>query len=250
MKHDEMHERLLASVVTGEAKKDDPDVQRMLAECSVCREHRDDLDSIAKRLDRDARHESDMIRKIEVSAAGADTEASMEELARFARAHMESDAPSSASGNADSPDDEQAPARGVRRNWRPWLAAAAMFAAVVWIAVMWSNRDRSQGDRDVPLGARLPVAVQPVGDVDAFERFEWGGEIAADASCIVEVRDGRPGADGEIVARSEERFEAWWEPDDTAGWPDIIRWRIVVYDARKLPIARSRETTATRGSTP
>ncbi len=198
-------EELLGRIVAGELDADAAEVRAMADEPDF-EERLDEARRLARTLENAGEFERSVIAEADALEAAPGEERVLESvLAAMPEEGM--------SGPADT-----------SRMRHFWVAAAAAF--VIGFFFLRSDDEGGGLRSGETLGNRAEL-LEPSGTVQAYRDFRWSFALEAGGWYRVVVHDAETDT---VVARSPSLTEAVWEPDDTASWPDRIRWEVQPFD--------------------
>jgi hypothetical protein len=107
-------------------------------------------------------------------------------------------------------------------------AAAALILAVLWIG---GSDPGPEPNGNGPLGSGRWELVEPIGEVEAYTRFSWKGPELPGGWFELSVLGPEP--ESHSIKESGEIEALFWVPlpDETATWPETIRWELRVFNA-------------------
>jgi hypothetical protein len=234
MSHDADHETLLDALSEGTRTEDDAEARAVLASCATCRRaweaERELMDALRQgKVERDEVLQS--ARDVAAGPAGDRVEEAMR--ARIAR---------QAATTAAVPGPEAMRTIGgvrARKRWPIFALAAA--AAVIFAFFTVFVRGVREDDSDKMYAGDGPKVEAIETLPDGGLRLRWEGAIPpkAKVEAIIEGRRAA-GEPWERLVRQSISGSEWIAPVQTvAGWPDELRWRIVVLDSTGGPHSES-----------
>lgn len=224
--------RLLAAVAAGELDPRSDSVRELLDRCPGCREELREMLQITKTLDR-----AGTLEKKRLSSSLGDPANPVD------RAWVETTLRSK--GLLPKPRPE--PASRLRRlllSRRGTLIAAALLLVSIWIIQPFPRESNSPAIEPNPaspfpgsaplLGGDLQL-LDPVGEVSEWGRFRWSQDLPKGGWFVITVYEAE-GNSPRILAGPETRIEGEWQPtsEETAAWPNSIRWEVQAFDATKV----------------
>ncbi|MFN0242708.1 MAG: hypothetical protein ACKVWV_07425 [Planctomycetota bacterium] len=222
MIHDEKHDELLTLLLADDLTVDSPAARRQLEGCVRCREQWTALSRLARRIDElDSERRDVMVQAARRPRArdAVDVAAGLERL-RAAGVPTRGSVPSHAS-------------RPRRR--RRWIAVLAASLALVFALQYFVARSGSSTDH-LLLGSTHIEAVSPLGAAAVFDAFEWRYALPPGGKFELVIAD----ANAREIERKTSAENRWHgSAGETDGWPDEIRWRVIVYDAGGGTVASS-----------
>jgi hypothetical protein len=199
-------DELLAEVVLGLRREDDPPVREALAHADA-RARLADLRAVADELDAAAVRAEDVLAAAR-TISGAPGEDRVETVLRRLAA-----------------EEVASPARGGRR--RRVLPLAVLAAAAALVAVVLIVRGGGAGDEPPRLlGVDDLELVAPGASFGGDVVFQWRGELAEREHFRVHVFDASDPLAFEPVRSSPETTERRWRPSDPDDLPTEIRWTV------------------------
>jgi len=223
MQHHDTHEDRLLDLV---ASTEDPSAAFQASElsaCATCGELLEGYAHLSRALERSGRQE----RKSAQLAEGVRDAPGEELVERVLRPRLE------------NPPEPASP--GERPPKVPWLSVlGAVVAAALLVQFFlydpFSTPKESYGAQTSGGDQELEITY-PIGEVATWTGFSWEGELPPGSSFYVRVAD----LDGGLLSETKALQATTWIPeaDQTATWPDHIRWDARIMDASGIQLSRA-----------
>lgn len=222
MIHDEKHDELLTLLLADDLTVDSPAARRQLEGCVRCREQWTALSGLARRIDELESERRDVL----VQAARRPRAPGVSDVAaQLERLRARADAPGATESRSPTI---------ARPRWH-WVAALAAGLALVLALQYFAARSESSTEH-LLLGHASIEAVSPLGAAAVFETFEWRYALPPGGKFELVIAD----ANAREIERKTSAVNRWQAAaGETDGWPDEIRWRVIVYDAGGGTVASS-----------
>ncbi len=229
--HGELHEARLHALVVGDLSEDDPLLQGLLAGCSECREHLDELRAVTGLLDEVMGEERRSLAEVggNGTAPGSDrVAATLRVLAARSSAQAHEGPAMPPSGAERAPSARAKPAMfGLRV-----AAAAAAVVATGWVVRLLLPTS-PQAPSDLTLGDDQDLELlEPVGQVPRYEVFRWSRGRGPYVRYTLSIWNAEGSATQGPVLSLQLRDARHWtpSPEEQESLPASIRWQVEALD--------------------